>query len=71
MGLSRVASGSYTPIEVVSTVLMAGFALVGVVGAIRVGRPLSLPWRVAMVALFAVVQVGAMWASFLRPIAKR
>jgi hypothetical protein len=71
MGLSGVASGTYTPIEVVSTVLMAGFAMVGLVAAVRVGRPLPWLWRVAMLALFAVIQVGAMWISFLHQIANR
>jgi len=32
LGLSRVANGHYTPIEVVSTFLMAGFSVVGLVG---------------------------------------
>ena len=71
LGLSRLASGHYTPIEVASTVLMAGFAVAGLAKVASVGNPLRLPGRVFTVALFAVVQVAAMWLSLLRPIANR
>jgi len=71
LGLSRMASGRYTPIEVASTVLMAGFAVVGIAAAVLAGRPLRWRWRVCVVALFAVAQVAAMWVSLLRPIANR
>ena len=71
LGLSRLASGRYTPIEVTSTFLMAAFAIVGLTGVVSVGKPLRLLARVLTVALFAVVPVAAMWLSLLQPIANR
>jgi len=71
LGLSRVANGHYTGIEVISTFLMAGFSALGAIRSIALGRPLFISGRVVTVAVFAVVQVAAMWVSFLRPIANR
>ena len=71
LGLSRLASGRYTPIEIGSTFLMAAFAIVGLTGVVSVGKPLRLRGAISTVALFAVVQVAAMWLSLLRPIANR
>ena len=71
LGLSRVASGHYPAIEVVSTFFMAGFSIAGVVRCIPLGRPLRPIGRALAVILFAVTQVGAMWVSLLKPIANR
>jgi len=71
LGLSSVANGRYTAIEVLSTFLMVAFAAVGITGAVRLGRPLRLLGRVSTVIFFAGVQVAAMWVSFLQPIANR
>ena len=71
LGLSRVASGHYTTIEVVSTCVMAACSSIGAVRSIAVGRPLSIGSRVISFAAMAVVQVAAMWVSFLRLVANR
>lgn len=71
LGLSRIANGHYTPIEVASTVVMAACSVVGVIRSLELGRPLRALRRVSTFLLFAVVQVAAMWVSFLRPIANR
>jgi hypothetical protein len=71
LGLSRVANGHYTPIEVISTFVMAVCSTVGVVKSIQLGRSLRAMGRLSMLLLFAVIQFVAMWISFLRPIANR
>lgn len=71
LGLSRIANGHYTPVEVVSTFLMVGFSVVGVARSIPLGRPLPAVWRVLAFALFAALQFAAMWVSFLKPIVNR
>ncbi len=71
LGLSRIANGHYTPIEVISTFLMMAFSLVGVVKCVQLGRPLPAVGRTLTFFLFAGMQVAAMWVSFLRPIANR
>lgn len=71
LGLSGVANGRYTPIEIVSTFVMAGCSAVGAMKSVALGRPLSMSGRAFIVLLFATAQVAAMWVSFLRPIANR
>jgi len=71
LGLSRIANGHYTPIEVVSTVVMIACSIVGAVKCIQLGRPLRVGGRVSAFLLFAVMQFAAMWISFLKPIANR
>ena len=71
LGVSRIANGHYTPIEILLTILMAGFSVVGVVRSIPLGRALAVSGRVLVVAVFTAVQVAAMWVSFLKPIANR
>ena len=71
VGLSRIANGHYTPIEIVLTFVMAACSVAGLAKSFPLGRSLSVVGRVAAFVLFAAVQVVAMWASFLRPIANR
>ena len=71
LGLSRIANGHYTPIEVVCTLMMAAFSVVGVVGGVLLGKPLRPRARIFAVMLFASLQLAAMWVSFLKPIANR
>jgi hypothetical protein len=71
LGLSRIANGHYTPIEILSTFLMAGCSVAGVARAIPLGKALRPIGRALAVALFGVLQVAAMWVSFLRAIANR
>lgn len=71
MGLSRIANGHYTPIEVVSTVVMAACSIAGAIKCIQLGRPLRAAGRISMVLLFSAMQFVAMWISFLKSIANR
>lgn len=71
LGLSRIANGHYTPIEVISTFLMMACSIVGVVKCVQLGRALPAVGRAVAFLLFAGMQLAAMWVSFLRPIANR
>jgi predicted Co/Zn/Cd cation transporter (cation efflux family) len=71
LGLSRIANGHYTPIEVASTFVMATCCGVGVVGGMRLGRPLPVLRRLLVFTLFLALQFGFMLMSFLQPIANR
>lgn len=71
LGVSRIANGQYTPIEVVSTFVMVACSIVGVLKCVQLGRSLRAPGRLAAFLLFAVMQFTAMWISFLGPIANR
>ena len=56
LGLSRIANGHYTLIEIVSTFLMAGFCVIGVTRTIPLGRDLSMLGRAGM---FVVIRSDA------------
>jgi hypothetical protein len=71
LGLSRIANGHYTLIEIVLTFVMAACSMVGLVKSFAVGRSTPIRERVTAFVLFAVMQVAAMWVSFLGPIANR
>ena len=71
LGLSRIANGHYTALEIVLTFVMAACSSAGVVRSLARGRSLPVSGRVVAFALFAALQVAAMWVSFLRPIANR
>ena len=71
LGLSRIANGHYTVIEVLSTVVMAGCSIVGAAIAVRLGKPLRWYGRAFLFLLFGVLQFVVMWVSFLEPIANR
>jgi hypothetical protein len=71
LGFSRIASGHYTPIEVLSTFLMVGCSVVGGIRSVPLGRPLRAVQRILVFIVFALMQLGAMWVSFLTPIANR
>ena len=71
LGLSRIASGHYTRIEVASTFLMMVCSVLGVIGCLRLGRGLRVAGRVLVFLLFAAMQIGAMRLSFLDSIVNR
>ena len=71
LGLSGIASGRYTVVEIICTVFMAGFSTVGVWASIGVGRTLRAAGRISAFISVAVLQVAVMWISFLKPIANR
>lgn len=69
LGLSQIANGTYSVTEILSTIVMVGCSVVGIAQCLPLGRSLGIGRRVSMAALFAIVQVAAMWVSFLEPIA--
>ena len=71
LGLSRIANGQFTSIEILLTVVMAACCAAGIFKSVPLGRSLSAGRRAATFVLFAALQVAAMWVSFLRPIANR
>lgn len=71
LGISRIASGHYTVIEIVLTVFMALFSVAGVWSGSRLGRSLAVTRRVMVFLLFGVMQLAAMRISFLEPCASR
>lgn len=71
LGLSRIANGHYTPIEVGSTIVMIGCSILGIVKSVRLGRSLATSAKALTFVVFAVIQFAAMWLSFLKPIANR
>jgi hypothetical protein len=71
LGLSRIASGRFTPIEVVMTFVMAGLSVFGLVVAPRAGRNAGVLARVAAFAAFALLQVVAMMVSFTDAVKNR
>jgi hypothetical protein len=65
LGVSRIVSGHYTPIEVALTVVMAVACLAGVMPAVRIlpaGRRVQ---GVALSVAFAILQYGALWFTYL------
>ena len=71
LGISDLARGRYAPIEVVLTMLVGFFCSVGILRGVRAGRLLGRTRRIATVAVFWLVQVGAMVASFSEPVVNR
>jgi DMSO reductase anchor subunit len=71
LGISRLANGRFTPVEIVATFFMATFSLVGAASSLHLGRPLRPMKRFLAISLFALLQVAAMWFSFSKPIANR
>ncbi len=71
LGVSRIANGHYTPIEIAMTFVMAACSLSGACAGFLLGRSLSVLRRVAALVLFGALQVVALWVSFLGPIANQ
>jgi hypothetical protein len=71
LGLSRIANGHYTPIEILLTLIMAGFSIAGLVTSLRLGTSQRLVIRMLAFTLFGVLQIVAMRVSLLEPIATR
>jgi len=71
LGLSKIANGHYTPIEIASTFVMIGCSIVGIVKSVRLGRSLAGWARILAFLVFAGLQFVAMWVSFLPSIANR
>lgn len=71
LGMSSFAAGHYTTAEIILTGAIAVCSLVGIVFCRRTGKVLSLGERMSLFGLFVILQLGAMWISFLQPFANR
>jgi hypothetical protein len=74
LGISRVASGDYTAIELALTAVIALFSVVGIVASGRLVAAPTWSHRVVVLCVFALaggVQFAAMWTAFLPPFAYR
>ncbi len=71
LGLSRIANGHYTAIEIVLTLIMAGFSIAGLVTSLRLGQSQRAVIRMLAFTVFGLLQIIAMRISFLEPIANR
>ena len=71
LGLSRIANGHYTFIEIVMTIVMAACSIAGGIKSLSLGRSVSVVHAIAVFVLFAAIQVGVMMVSFLEPIVNR
>ena len=70
LGIQTFVSGSFSPVEVVLTVFIGGFSVVGIAACLRHSTA-RMSHRIAAIGLFAIVQVAAMWISFLPAVANR
>jgi hypothetical protein len=69
LGIARIASGHYSPTEIAMTLVVGLACLAGLAAALRAPGRASWPAAVGVLALTAVLQVGAMAISFRPPIA--
>ncbi len=60
LGVARIVSGHFTPLEIAMTLVVAVAAIAGVIGAARFSRSVSPPVAVCLFATGAALQ----WACF-------
>ena len=65
VGIATFFSGSFSPVEVLLTVLIGAFSTVGIVACIGASAPAPIGRRVAAAVGFAIMQVAAMGLSFM------
>ena len=70
LGLAKVITGQFEPVEIICTIFMGGFSAVGIVKAISLGRPFQAR-LLGLFVVFAALQVVALQVSFLPAIAQR
>jgi hypothetical protein len=66
LGIARITTGHFTPIEIVLTVVIGGASAWGLLASLRAPSPIRVGQRIAWTLAFAVFQIVAMWVS-LRP----
>jgi|SRR5262245_49861808 len=66
LGLARVVTGKFTPIEIALTLVIGLASLAGLFAAARGPARARAPARAAAFAALALLQIAAMWLS-LRP----
>jgi hypothetical protein len=62
-GLARIVSGTFTPIEIAFTLVIAGAAVWGLLASYQRGTAAPMALRVVAIASFALLQLGALWLS--------
>jgi hypothetical protein len=63
LGIARVFSGTFSPVEITLTLIIGAASVVGVVVAYRQGTSTPLAMRLGTIIVFAVLQFAAMWLS--------
>lgn len=63
LGIARVFSGTFSPIEITLTLIIGAASVIGLVVAYRQGTSIPLTMRLGTIIVFAVLQFAAMWLS--------
>ena len=71
LDLARVVTGHFTPAEVALTLVIGAACLVGLRASVKSVSPVPIWKSLAVVAIFAALQVGAMWLSLQPAFANR
>jgi hypothetical protein len=71
LDIARFVTGRFTVVEVILTILIGLSGILGIVTVIRYRPKAQLVTGVLIFALFATLQIIAMWLSFKRPFANR
>lgn len=65
LGIATFFSGSFSPAEIVLTVLIGGCSAMGIATCLGSSSSSPIGHRIAGSAIFTVVQIAAMWISFM------
>jgi hypothetical protein len=65
LGIARIFTGTFSPMEIALTLVIGVAGTVGIVGSIRQPVGLSRSACYAMAVVFSVLQAGALWLSYL------
>ncbi len=71
LGIATFFSGSFSPVEVLLTILIGAFSAVGIMACLGAPTLSPIGHRAGAVFVFAIVQVAAMWLSFMPAFADR
>ena len=69
--LLGIATFFSSPVEVLLTILIGAFSAVGIMACVGASASSAIGRRVGAVFAFAMVQVAAMWLSFMPVFANR
>jgi len=69
LGVSRIVTGTFTPIEIAMTILMGGACLAGAYFAVTGESGRRWLARISAFAFAFALQFAFMWVSFLEPLA--
>ena len=71
LGIATFFTGSFSLAEILLTVLIGGFSAVGIAACLRWRSASPIAHRIAGFAAFAIIQMAAMWISFMPAFANR